>query len=98
VHSDGSISARSGRVDGNGKRFVYVLRSERHPGRHYVGLTADVAKRLEGHNAGQNDHTARERPWSVVVSVEVRTEKAAIRFEKYLKSASGRATAKRHFS
>jgi hypothetical protein len=37
------------------------------------------------------------RPWSLVVSIEFPTENAARRFEKYLKSGSGRAFTKRHF-
>ena len=37
------------------------------------------------------------RPWSLVVSIEFQTEREAVRFEKYLKSGSGRAFAKRHF-
>ena len=82
----------------NSRRFVYVLRSETTPGRHYVGLTSDVARRLVWHNAGRNVHTARDGPWRVVVSIEFRTQEAAHRFERYLKSGSGRAFAKRHFS
>ena len=79
------------------KRFVYVLRSERNPRRHYVGLTSDVAYRVEWHNAGQNEHTARDRPWHAIVTLEFRTAEAAGQFERYLKSGSGRAFAKRHF-
>jgi predicted GIY-YIG superfamily endonuclease len=79
------------------KRFVYILRSQSNPARHYVGLTADVLRRLQWHNAGQNVHTARDRPWSVIVSMEFATERAARQFERYLKSGSGRAFAKRHF-
>jgi predicted GIY-YIG superfamily endonuclease len=79
------------------KRFVYVLRSENDVARHYVGWTADVLKRLEYHNAGQNVHTARNRPWTLLVSLEFQTEQAAMEFERYLKSGSGRAFAKRHF-
>jgi putative endonuclease len=78
------------------KRFVYVLRSERDPRRHYVGLTSDMPRRLECHNAGQNIHTARDKPWNTVVVVEFTCQQAAVRFEKYLKSGSGRAFAKRH--
>jgi hypothetical protein len=37
------------------------------------------------------------RPWSLVVSLEFASERAARRFEKYLKSGSGRAFSKRHF-
>jgi predicted GIY-YIG superfamily endonuclease len=52
------------------RRFVYILRSDSNPARHYVGLTSDVPKRLRWHNAGQNLHTVRDRPWSIVVSLE----------------------------
>lgn len=83
---------------GMDKRFVYVLRSDRDPGRHYVGLTADVSRRLDWHNAGENVHTARNRPWRVIVSLEFESEAGARQFERYLKFGSGRAFAKRHFS
>jgi len=65
--------------------------------RHYVGLTSDVAKRLEWHNAGQNIHTVKDRPWRVIVTLEFETADAAGQFERYLKTGSGRAFAKRHF-
>jgi len=42
-------------------------------------------------------HTARDRPWHVIVAVEFRTEEAALDFERYLKTGAGRAFAKRHF-
>lgn len=79
------------------KRFVYVLRSDRNSRRHYVRVTSDVAARLQWHNAGQNDHTAPDRPWHVLVALEFRTSEAAGQFERYLKTGSGRAFAKRHF-
>jgi predicted GIY-YIG superfamily endonuclease len=79
------------------KRWVYVLRSDLDPARHYVGLTADVAQRLAWHKAGQVPSTAALRPWRVLVSIEFDNGSAAIRFERYLKSGSGRAFAKRHF-
>jgi len=78
-------------------RIVYILRSEADPSRHYVGITNDLCERLEWHNDGPCGHTVRHRPWSLVVSMEFPTEKAALRFEKYLKSGSGRAFIKRHF-
>ena len=79
------------------RRFVYVLRRDRNPRRHYGGLTADVAQRLEWHNAGQNEHTSRDRPWHLLVALEFRTADAAGQFERYFKTGSGRAFAKRHF-
>jgi len=85
-------------VRGTGARFVYILRSEREPARHYVGRTADVEKRLESHNVGPTGYTLQHRPWRVIVSIEFPDEPAAARFERYLKSGSGRAFAKRHFA
>jgi predicted GIY-YIG superfamily endonuclease len=85
-------------MNGIGKRFVYVLRSDQDPSRHYVGVTENVEKRLERHNQGLSGHTTRHRPWSVIVAIEFADERTAIRFEKYLKSGSGRAFAKRHLA
>jgi len=83
-------------MKGLGKRFVYVLRSGSDPTRHYVGVTTSVANRLEWHNFGPSGHTLEGRPWHVVMSIEFPDEQRAIRFERYLKSGSGRAFAKRH--
>jgi predicted GIY-YIG superfamily endonuclease len=79
------------------KRFVYIIRSEADQARHYVGLTSDVRARLRWHNDGPSGYTVQHRPWSLVLAIEFPTEMAAARFEKYLKSGSGRAFAKRHF-
>ena len=77
--------------------FVYVLRSVLAPTRYYVGLTSDVRSRLDTHNRGGSQHTAGLRPWVLVASIEFASESSAAVFEKYLKSGSGRAFAKRHF-
>lgn len=83
---------------GIGKRFVYILRSDREPARHYVGITEDPDRRLKWHNHGPCGYTARCRPWSFVAIMEFPTEQAALAFERYLKSGSGRAFARRHLS
>ena len=85
-------------MQGIGKRFVYILRSDFNHDRHYVGITGDVDERLTWHNHGPCGYTLDNRPWSLVVSIEFPTEREALRFEKYLKSGSGRAFAKRHFA
>ena len=78
---------------------VYVLESLTDPERHYTGHTSDeVAVRLSWHNQGRSRHTAKYRPWKVIVSMEFCEERVAVAFERYLKSGSGRAFAKRHFS
>jgi predicted GIY-YIG superfamily endonuclease len=79
------------------KHIVYVLRSVSKPHRPYIGLTHDVEARLAAHNEGRCAHTARYRPWEVVAAIVLADEPTAIRFERYLKSGSGRAFAKRHF-
>lgn len=79
------------------KRFVYVLRSVVAPERHYVGLTSNVEARLAVHNSGGSDHTSKNRPWRLLAAMEFSNERSATRFEKYLKSGSGRAFCKRHF-
>jgi putative endonuclease len=79
------------------KCTVYLLGSETLVGGYYVGLTSDMAARLETHNSGGSAHTASGRPWRVVVAIEFDDEYKAIRFERYLKSGSGRAFANRHF-
>ncbi len=78
-------------------RYVYILSSI--AGRHfYVGVTADVRRRLRTHNAGDSPHTSKYRPWELIVAVEFRSAARAYEFERYLKSGSGRAFAKRHFA
>ena len=83
---------------GVGRRFVYILRSLADRERHDVGITSDVDDRLKWHNAGPAGFTTAHRPWSVVVTIEFATEGEARRFEKYLKSGSGRAFTRRHFA
>ena len=72
------------------KRTVYIIHSETDSSRFYVGITNNVNARLDWHNHGPCGHTVQNRPWSLVVSMEFPSERAAVRFERYLKSGSGR--------
>ncbi len=56
----------------------------------YVGLTDNVERRLEEHNAGISYFTKQHRPWKVIYTEELNTLLEARKREKYLKSASGR--------
>lgn len=82
-------------------QYVYILQSLKCPDRHYVGCTADVAQRVEKHNVGwsesQSRHSAAYGPWKVVIQIGFEEKAKAFAFEKYLKSGSGRAFAKKHF-
>ncbi len=80
------------------KCFVYILRSLTVPDRRYVGMTSDFRARLAAHNAGRSPFTDRYRPWKLTVCLEFADEQQAVRFERYLKSPSGRAFARRHFA
>ena len=82
---------------GGGKRFVYVIKTEGTPTQFYVGVTSDVDTRLAGHNKGACPHTASRKRWQLHVVITFPDEARAVRFERYLKSGSGRAFAKRHF-
>ncbi len=76
---------------------VYVLKSVADGTHYYVGSTADVSVRLAEHNAGICPHTAKYRPWRLHVRIDLPDQKRAAAFERYLKSGSGRAFARRHF-
>ncbi|HZP75826.1 MAG TPA: GIY-YIG nuclease family protein [Pseudolabrys sp.] len=76
-------------------RYVYFLQSIDHPAETYVGMTDDLRERLKAHNAGRSPHTAKFKPWRLVTYVAFSEDRKAIDFEKYLKSSSGRAFAKK---
>ena len=75
--------------------YVYILQSLHDPERYYVGVTADLRARLRRHNAGAVAHTSKYVPWAVKTYVAFSDEKQARAFERYLKSPSGRAFAKK---
>jgi len=77
--------------------YVYVLRSLTAPERRYTGATGNLESRLRAHNCGRCPHTAKHVPWKIEIAVAFRCKERAVAFEKYLKSHSGRAFAKRHF-
>jgi putative endonuclease len=75
--------------------YVYILESLAPTGGFYVGLTDDLAARLTKHNAGDVSHAAKSRPWRIKTAFAFRDRSRAAAFEKYLKSPSGRAFAKK---
>jgi predicted GIY-YIG superfamily endonuclease len=77
-------------------KFVYILESEGGQ-RFYVGITDDIDARLRAHNAGHVTHTSKHRPWKVRTYVAFSDEQRAFAFERYLKSASGRAFSTKRF-
>lgn len=75
--------------------YVYLIKSKSFSEIYYVGYTTNFKQRLETHNSGGSIHTAKYRPWESIVCLEFAKETTAKEFEKYLKSQSGRAFAKK---
>jgi predicted GIY-YIG superfamily endonuclease len=75
--------------------YVYILQSQVVSERYYVGLTDNLRARLRRHNAGEVPHTAKFGPWRIKTAVAYTDRTRAANFERYLKSASGRAFTKK---
>jgi putative endonuclease len=76
---------------------VYLLKSINFPKKVYIGFTEDLSARIDVHNSGGSVHTKKYKPWKLISCISFCDAKKALGFEKYLKSGSGRAFAKRHF-
>lgn len=77
--------------------YVYILESLLEPGRFYIGITINLKHRLKEHNSGEVFHIAKYKPWKIKNYFAFEDHKKAHAFERYLKSGSGRAFAKKHF-
>ena len=76
-------------------RYVYLLQSETAGSQRYVGVTSDLKARMADHNAGKSPHTSKHAPWKLVTYVAFSDARKAETFERYLKSGSGHAFAKK---
>lgn len=77
--------------------YVYLLQSCADPKRRYIGLTTDLSRRIQQHNAGRSTYTSGTVHWDLVVAIWFADRRIAERFERYLKHGSGHAFARRHF-
>ena len=75
--------------------YVYILTSQTYPDRFYTGFTRDIKKRLDHHNAGAVPATKPYAPWNIKTYVSFSNEQSARDFERYLKTHSGRAFARK---
>ncbi|MFZ4067240.1 MAG: GIY-YIG nuclease family protein [Phenylobacterium sp.] len=71
--------------------YVYIIHSISHPDQTYIGATADLKTRVSHHNQGKSVHTAKYMPWNLRWYCAFPDKHAALEFERYLKSHSGRA-------
>jgi len=76
-------------------KYVYLIQSILYPNQRYVGVTSDVDKRIIAHNAGRSPHTSKNKPWKLATYLAFTDSKKALEFEKYRKTGSGRAFAKK---
>ena len=75
--------------------YVYLIESTEHADQRYVGATADLKRRLAEHNAGKSLHTSKYPPWRLATYIAFSTPDKAAAFERYLKSGSGHAFARK---
>ena len=64
--------------------YAYILYSQK-LGKHYVGSSGDVQKRLIHHNSGRNKFSKKGVPWSLVWSTQVETASEARQLELKIK-------------
>src|SRR5947208_3476705 len=63
----------------------------------YTGSTNDLKRRLSEHDAGISFATKPHVPWKLMFHAAFQDEYMSKKFEKYLKSGSGKAFAKKRF-
>ena len=76
--------------------FVYILRSLAEPSKTYVGFTEQIERRLKEHNAGSQVYSSRYAPWRLETYLAFSSRKLALKFERHLKTPSGKAFANKH--
>jgi len=77
--------------------YTYVIQGVDFPEQLYRGHALDLKVRLAEHNQGKCPHTSKYKPWRIKFYAAFETLELAQAFERYLKSGSGHAFAKRHF-
>ena len=75
--------------------YVYILKSEKDASK-YIGVTANLKRRLLEHNNGNAHYSNTKRPYKLIWYSAFTDKTKAYGFEKYLKSSSGYAFTKKH--
>jgi putative endonuclease len=76
-------------------RYVYLLQSESAKDERYIGVISNLRQRLLDHNAGKSPHTSKYIPWKLVTYAAFSDQLKVDAFERYLKSGSGHAFARK---
>jgi putative endonuclease len=75
--------------------YVYILKSSDNT--FYTGCTSDLDDRLRRHSKKENTYTKDKLPVTMVYYSAFMDKYKAYEFEKYLKSGSGKAFARKRF-
>lgn len=75
--------------------YAYILQSKKDES-HYIGVTADLRKRLKEHNSGNSIYSNTKRPYELKWYSAFTDKQKAYQFERYLKSSSGHAFTNKH--
>lgn len=76
-------------------QYVYLLRCS--DGTTYVGCTSNIEERLKRHYNKEVRWTKDRLPVTLITYIAFSDKYKAFEFERYLKSGSGRAFAKKRF-
>ncbi len=75
--------------------YVYLIRGTSEPTKIYTSATADLQQRTADHDSGKSAHTSKFVPSEIACYLGFPGKQRAYEFEKYLKSHSGRAFARK---
>ena len=75
--------------------YVYLIQSINYPKQIYIGSTSNLRERMVTHNSGGSLYTKAYKPWKLIMYLWFENKLKTTAFEKYLKSGSGSAFAKR---
>jgi len=74
--------------------YVYILQSKKDKS-YYTGVTEDLKERIKEHNWHLSKYSSSKAPLELVWYCAFKNKKKAYDFEKYLKSGSGFAFARK---
>jgi putative endonuclease len=75
--------------------YVYLIESLSRQDERYVRMTTDLKERLSEHNQGKSSHITKFTPWKLITYIAFTDRSKAEDFERYLKSGSGHAFARK---
>jgi predicted GIY-YIG superfamily endonuclease len=75
--------------------YTYIIQSQKDRS-FYTGSTHDLKTRLQNHNSGKVKYTCGKRPFTIAWYCAFNEKMKAYTFEKYLKTGSGIAFARKH--